>query len=208
MHLGLALLLVTIAASADRPRLPPVDQCAASPGFSAYRAELDDAVARQDVSKLLSLTDPDVLLSFGEEKGHADLRRIWALDQPEKSGVWKELAEVLRLGCVLDGGTAIAPSLAHDIPDGYEIYDVLVAVRPGSPLRASADDTAAAVAKLDWDLLEVESWDETTNWVKVRLKDGRAGFVRAAEVRSPIDYRATFENKGGSWRMTIFIAGD
>jgi hypothetical protein len=208
MHIGLALFLATAPASTDRPRLPPVDQCAASPGFSAFRAELDDAVARQDVSKLLTLTDPDILLSFGEERGHADFRRIWALNQPETSGLWKELAEVLRLGCVLDGGTAIAPSLAHDIPDDYEIYDVLVAVRPGSPLRASADDTAAAIATLDWDLLDVVNWDGATNWIKVRLKDGRAGFVRAAEVRSPIDYRATFDNKGGVWRMTIFIAGD
>ena len=37
--------------------------------------------------------------------------------------------------------------------------------------------------------------------------DGRA-FVSEADARMAVDYRARFEKIGGSWQMTVFIAGD
>ena len=45
-------------------------------------------------------------------------------------------------------------------------------------------------------------------WLKVETLGGKKGFVNAKFVRSPIDYRAIFEKKSRSWKMTAFVSGD
>ena len=43
---------------------------------------------------------------------------------------------------------------------------------------------------------------------RVRLWNGRSGFIASAFVRSPVDYRAIFQKAGGQWRLRAFVAGD
>ena len=45
-------------------------------------------------------------------------------------------------------------------------------------------------------------------WVRIRLPDGREGFVSAQFIRSPTDYRAGFKKTGGKWLLTHLVAGD
>jgi hypothetical protein len=45
-------------------------------------------------------------------------------------------------------------------------------------------------------------------WVRIRLPDGREGFVSAQFIRSPTDYRAGFKKTGGQWLLTHLVAGD
>jgi hypothetical protein len=36
----------------------------------------------------------------------------------------------------------------------------------------------------------------------------RRGYVAAAYLRSPIDYRAGLVRESGQWRLALFVAGD
>ena len=44
-------------------------------------------------------------------------------------------------------------------------------------------------------------------WVRVKA-DAGAGYVKQAEVRSPLDYRAVFQKTGEGWKLIAFVAGD
>src|SRR5258706_126988 len=80
-------------------RLPPVDRCAPDPSFVAFRSQLRAAVARRDGVWLLSIAAPDIEYSFGDTPGRAGFARVWGLNRPATSRIWRELGEVLRLGC-------------------------------------------------------------------------------------------------------------
>jgi len=203
----LALLLLLAAPAADRPRLPPVDRCASAPGFTAFREELLGVVARKDVERLLALSDENIMLSFGGDFGREAMRKMWELDRPAGSLIWQELGEALKLGCAMSEGGAVVPSMATTLPANEDAFEVMIAVKPG-PLRAAPNDRARAIATLDWDLVSIGEWDPDNRWARIRLRDGRTGYVRTDAVRSPIDYRAIFERKDGKWKMRAFVAGD
>lgn len=203
----LALLILFAPPAADRPRLPPVDRCAVAPGFATFREKLLEAVARKDVDALLALSADNIMLSFGGDAGREAMRKMWKLDRPAESGIWAELNEALGLGCALTDGGAVAPSMAQTFPTGSDVLETMVAIKPAA-LRAAPNEKARAITTLDWDLVTIAEWDPDNGWAKIRLKDGRLGYVRTSAVRSPIDYRATFRMTDGEWRMTAFVAGD
>jgi hypothetical protein len=205
----LLAVLLLLASPSDRPRLAPVDQCSAVPRFAAFNRRLAEVIARKDVAGLLDLTDAKIQLSFGGDSGHKAMRRIWGLDKPATSKLWAELGEAMRLGCaVTEQGVAVAPSMSETLPESADAYETVVAVK-AAILRAAPDEKARPIEMLSWDLLTAkEGIDEASGWTKVALKDGRTGFVRSSALRSPIDYRATFELKAGRWQITAFLAGD
>jgi hypothetical protein len=207
MLLFFVLLLADPSQSA-RIQMPPVDECAADAEFAAFRAELLDAIERQDTQALLALIDEEVLASFGSDTGHADFVRLWKLDAPGESEVWHELSEALRLGCATDGTVAVAPALVNKLPRDADVFEAMVAVEPGAPLRAAPEANAAVIETLEWDLLTLGDWDGLSDWVPVTLPDGRSGHMLRTQLRSPIDYRASFEKVNGAWKMTTFVAGD
>ena len=200
--------LLLIVSSPDRPRLPPVDTCASAPGFAAFREKLLDVIARRDVPGLLALTDENVQLSFGGDGGHADMKRIWDLDHPSQSRIWPKLGEALGLGCVMtEERIAVAPSMAHSLPDRFDAFDSVVVVKRAI-LRTAPNTTAPAIGTLDWDIVTAVDGINPDGWTRIRTQSGHIGFVRSSTVRSPIDYRALFERRDGAWRMTAFVAGD
>jgi hypothetical protein len=207
MQLILAALLAG-APAVHRPQLPPVDQCTSLPGFAAFRTKLAAAITRKDGKALLAMTDPDIDISFGGDSGQAAFAKAWALERPATSPVWAELGEMLRLGCATDGSVATMPALSSLLPEDYDVFETMVAVKPGSPLRAKPAEGAKTVTTLNWDILQVGDWDGRAAWIPVKLPDGRKGFVRKDEVRSPGGYRATFERVRGGWKITTFLEGD
>jgi hypothetical protein len=115
---------------------------------------------------------------------------------------------VLRLGCAREGETFWAPSLFVQSAGPRDPFTTYVAVSRAASLYTLPDAASAPVARLDWDVLEAEGDDGESAWLLVGLADGRPGFVRRADVRSVLDYRAGFERVGGRWMMSVFIAGD
>jgi hypothetical protein len=205
----LSLLMISAPPAVAARALPPVDECTTDASFVAFREELRQAVAQRDRDRLLALVADDIQISFGDSGGRADFIRMWALDQPATSTLWHELEEVLRLGCGSGGdGTYWAPSLGSQLPDEMDPFETVVAVRPGAVLRASPDPASVVVAPLQWDVLTTRSEEAPDDWIAVTMRDGRRGFVQRSDVRSPIDFRAGFQRRGGSWRMITFVAGD
>lgn len=203
----LALLLAGAAPDLAR-RLPPVDACAADASFAEFRSALLEAVERRDAAHVLAIVADDISVDFGGGEGRAYFADAWNLEEPATSELWHELGEALRLGCAVDEtGGYWSPSLflASEIDDPFATFLV---VRPGATLHTAADAESEALATLEWDLVEGIEWQEGDAWWRVRLADGREGFVRRGDLRSPVDYRAGFQRIDGRWRMIAFIAGD
>ena len=207
----LSLLLAAAPEDARVHRLPPVDQCAADPSFVAFRNDLLAAIARRDRDFVLAAITDDIEVDFGGGAGRQDFFSTWELYRPATSGLWDELGRALSLGCAHDGrsGNYYAPSMFLADEEVFEDpFTAAVAIRPGAELRSGPDAASPVVATLDWDVLTVPEWDPDSGWQRVTLADGRSGYLRAEDLRSPIDYRAAFQRIGGRWRMTAFIAGD
>ncbi|MHB0971066.1 MAG: hypothetical protein ACYC7A_20570 [Thermoanaerobaculia bacterium] len=89
---------------------------------------------------------------------------------------------------------------------------------PAEPLRAEPRSDAQTLATLSYEIVKPELFqppelnheDETKapEWRKVGTFDGLTGYVRESAIRSPLDYRACFEPRDGSWVMTVYVAGD
>lgn len=211
-NLLLALLLaVPPEASSRILRLPPVDQCASDASFAAFREALLAAIARRDREALLAIVAEDIEVDFGGGAGRDYFAASWELDRPGTSRVWEELGRALRLGCARDpeGGYYASPSMFLTGDGAFaDPFTGAVAIRPGAELRSTPDAAGAVVGALDWDVLTVPEWDPEAPWQRVELADGRRGYVRSEDLRSPIDYRAVFQRVDGSWRLVTFIAGD
>ena len=207
----LALLLVAAPDTAAPPqvrRMPPVDTCAADPSFVAFRNDLLAAIERRDAAFILSVTAEDIEYTFGGEPGREAFAHDWELSRPATSPIWHELGEVLRLGCVHDeeqGNWAPSIFMSDELDDPF---GTSLVIHPGAEMHAAADAASPVLARLDWDLVDVVEWNGQDPWQRVRTVDGREGFVRSVDLRSPADYRAGFRRIGGGWRMTTFITGD
>jgi hypothetical protein len=201
------LLLALAAASLSPARLPPVDQCASDRSFGEFRSALQRTIARRDVAGLLAVVADDIHASLGGHIGKKDFIELWRLKQPLSSNVWKELGGALRLGCSMRAGVATAPSFEDQLDGDRDAFETRIAL-PGAVLRRRPSDRAAVVARLNWHLLTVDGPWDGGSWVRVKLDDGRRGYVRDAMARSPIDYRAWFRKRGGRWEMAGFLAGD
>lgn len=200
------LLLVLAAAALGPSRLPPVDECTSDASFVEFREELRRTIERHDAAALLAIVADDVHASLGGHVGKKDFIDLWGLNRPRTSKVWKELGEALRLGCTMRDGLATVPSMEDQIGD-RDAFETRIAL-PGAVLRARPSDTGRAIARLDWHVLTLRGAWDGGSWVRVRLDDGRSGYVRDALARSPIDYRAWFRRRAGKWRMEGFLAGD
>jgi len=201
--LALAFLLAAAAA-----KLPPVDQCSADPGFKAFHASLSQAAAKRDGDALLALLAPDVTVNFGGDSGREAFARHWQI-KSKASEIWPQLALILPLGCARVGEVRVIPSLAgqFDSDDDEDVFEQLVVISDKAKLRAGPEADSKVVAKLAWDVVTaVEASGDILT--KVRLADGREGWLPADQLYSPLDYRAVVEKRGGAWRITAFVAGD
>ncbi|HJT80296.1 MAG TPA: SH3 domain-containing protein [Chthoniobacterales bacterium] len=223
---GLALvsLLCPISDGADteisKPfppyRLRPVDDSSRDPEFRKFYAKLLSAIERKDHGFLISIVDPKIELSFGGDAGISRFKEMWKPTE-RKSPIWNELGEALRLGVTFDAkqGEFWAPYVFSRFPENYDGFDYSVIIAKEVKVRQKPKSSAPVLATLSYEIVRTnysEFNDAATTgkpqWIKVGLSDGREGFVPAAMVRSPIDYRAGFAKKEGKWMMTVFIAGD
>jgi hypothetical protein len=195
-------------------RLCPKDEGSSDASFEAFRRSMIEAVKSKDAVKLRALIDPKIRTSFGDGGGIADFEASWKPSQPD-SALWKELATILDLGGAFEGDGAgrsfRAPYVDANWPDSIDAFTHVAAIRNGVPIRAAAARDAAEVAKADWEILELipekgETPDRT--WLHVRTAAGKDGWVSAADVRSPIGYRAGFSKVGGEWKMNALVSGD
>ena len=195
-------------------RLCPTDEAHLDPSLVAFRERMVEAVNEKDAAKLAALVDPAIRTSFGGEGGSAEFAKTWKLDSSD-SPIWSELSEILQLGGSFRGASQRdsfwAPYVYANWPDAVDAFEHVAAIRADIPIRATPDPTAKEVAVVDWEILAViraPNQPANPDWRHVRPESGHEGWVRSADVRSPIDYRAGFSKRSGQWKMDAMVAGD
>jgi hypothetical protein len=196
--------------------LRPVDEGARDPSWVAFRDRLLRGVRARDVETVLAAIDP----AFGTEisqdnAGAAAFARKWKLrDNPGGSPVWKVLEDVLMLGgTFMRPDMFCAPYVYTKFPDTLTAADHGVVVRPNASVFAAPSATSRLVGSISFEIVRMQPLPapdrfQHPGWVLVDLANGQRGYMRETDVRSPIDYRACFVNRGGAWTLAVLAAGD
>jgi len=208
----LAVVLITSAMAKER-KLYPVDEGKKDASFNAFRERLLKAARERDKKFLLSVIDPQIKWSFGDDHGIKGFRKHWKIDGGV-SELWSELIEVLSLGGTFstsEGRKGFwAPYTFSSFPDDLDAFEYAAITGKDVRVRARPNASAQIVATLSYDLVKADFSGKggAIEWAKVTTPGGKGGYVLKKFVRSPVDYRAHFENIKGKWLMTVFIAGD
>jgi hypothetical protein len=187
----------------------PVDHAARQPDFFTFRAQLQVAIAKRDIDFVLSVLSKNIMNSFGGTDGVNEFKEKW---QPEsrESGLWPTLATVLALGGTFGSEASFTAPYTFSIwPSDLNGFQNIVVIGSNVRVRAQPSINAPVLGSLGHSIVElgdVKDWE--AQWYPVRLSGGKLGFVDKRFLRSPIDYRATFEKLEGRWQMTALVAGD
>ena len=215
---AVALVMCAVAAgapSAQVGKLLPVDEADRDPTWLVFRARFLEAIRTREVTFLERAVDPRVKLGFGGDDGFAAFRRTWHPERAD-SPLWSVLGEILSLGGRFqDGNTFAAPYVYAAFGPPWDAFAHGVVVGENVRVRSRPDERASVLARLSFDVVPVTSWGDRgpnpadrRGWVKVRLKDGRAGYVAGRYVMSPVGWRAIFAKRAGEWRMEALVSGD
>lgn len=214
----LMIVVLTLTATAKTRKLYPVDEGAKDASFRAFRGKLIEAVAKRNTRFILTVLHPKVRLSFGGQSGAKDFRVIWKPDSPD-SELWNELSAILSLGGTFsiaeEKRVFWAPYTFSTFPDDFDSYEYAAIIGENVRVHSQTSTSSSIVTNLSYDIVKAtfpasESPQKgvVPGWVKVVVPDGRAGYVAKRFIRSPIDYRLSFERIRGKWLITAFIGGD
>ncbi|HVG09159.1 MAG TPA: SH3 domain-containing protein [Thermoanaerobaculia bacterium] len=206
--LAALLFLHATLAAAQVGKLLPVDEAVRDPEFFAFRAQLQAAVARHDTEAVLAALDPKIRTSFGTGGGIEDFRKTWKLPSAD-SRLWDELGTVLALGGAFqEGGLFSAPYVYGRWPEPFDSFGHVAVLGKNVRVRAEPGVNGRILMALSFDIVKLAAPAKDSEWTRIKLRDGRTGYISSRYVRSPVDYRALFNKIGGRWRMTAFVAGD
>ncbi len=200
----------------------PVDEADGNPDFKAFRDRLLVAVREKDLEFLKKHVDQNIHYSFGESGGINGFLKYWNLNSnPEKSGFWSELEEVLKLGGTFDDkekSSFTAPYVFSRFPGSYDAFEYAAVINKNVSIHAEPRSDSKIVGGLSYTVVKLEkdpvsTTSETTNgenfrWFTIRTLTGTEGYIYGKYLRSPLDYRTRFIKKDGVWKMTFFVAGD
>lgn len=210
----LAALAMTMATTGFSPAAPfkPFDEGTKDKSLVAFRQRLMAAVESRDFQQLVPFLSPEVQLSFGGRSGIADAKTMFA-EQPD---LWDELARLLRRGGrfinVPASGTRmfVAPyTFFAEPPPGLEVFEYVIVTADKVPVHAEPSADSAIVGQLGYETVATDN-DGTSDddWQRVKLPNGKAGYIERQYAATPVDYRAGFQELGGRWKMIFFLAGD
>ncbi|MCW1382460.1 hypothetical protein OLX02_06465 [Novosphingobium sp. KCTC 2891] len=189
-------------------RYAPRDECAAQPGWPAFRARLGDAVKARDGAALAALAAQDVTLDYGGGHGRDELASR-LVDPATGAALWADLARILPLGCAARDELAVMPWYFWNVPEDLDPGTAMLATGPSVPLRQRPAPDAPDVAALSWEMVTLApGFDPAARFTQVETADGRKGYVETASLRSVLARRIIAERKDGEWRVTAVVAGD
>jgi hypothetical protein len=203
------------AGLASAAQLLPVDEGAKDASFVAFRDELKRIIARKDAKSLMRIVVPSIKNSFGGDDGAVNFKKMWK-PTDAKSPVWPVLALVVAMGGRFENKkTFVAPYVYSDFPDDLDGFETIVVTAKNAVMREQPKADAPVVRTLGYDILTIakpsaklQHEAAPDDWLEVSDADGKRGFVLQRELRSPIDFRAIFEKRKTSWRMTVLVVGD
>ncbi len=210
--LPVVTLLAVLAAwplPAGAQKAPPVDEAANDPSLLAFRNALLDAVRRRDVNQVVAWAEPNIRLSSDGAGGRAAFRQMLN-DETAGPKAWQDLETALDLGGVFQQWDEFCTpyfSCRPPVPEcNCTPYDVVVIVAEDARAFLESDTKSPVVAELGYDVLRI--LELYANWAFVELPEGGNGFVRRADFRMVVDYRAHLRQRDGEWWIEAFLAGD
>lgn len=199
----------------------PVDEGEKDVSFLSFRTKLIQAAKNKDSKYILSIVDPNIRNTFGDDDGIRYFKKVWKIDHP-KSEFWEEFLAVITRGGTFhqEADTKskqfCAPYTFTSFPEDLDAFDYSAIFGKNINLRTKPKPDAPIIANLSHNIVKIDYQNSVENknkennysWLNVETLGGKKGFVKAEYVRSPIDYRACFQKKNGRWKMTVFVAGD
>lgn len=207
--------------------LAPTNESRHDKDLQAFLTELKRDLRRKNVRALEARLAENVKWSFGGDNGKAGFMQHWQLSNPEKSGVWQELARTIELGCnPAEGDGArpkshICPYVYSRFPEALDASENDVVTGQNVNVREKPDLGSKPIAKISYEIIKtlsredeckpstgIGNCDRKCDWIQVQLySSATQGFVCRNYVRSPMDYRVIFERIDGAWKITVFVAG-
>ncbi len=206
----------------EKGKLNPVDEGQLVPGFRTFRKELLDIIKNKDVQGLLGVLDNEIKVDFSDVTGKEAFKKKWGLDsKPSKSLVWQELRNVVELGGTFenkDKSVFTAPYIFTSFPQGFDPRTYGAITGAGVRIRNQPSRGARQISTLSFDVVRMVPNSSPVSevvakekhvWKKIQLPDSKViGYVFGKYLRTPKDYRASFERKGNSWKMFYFVEGE
>lgn len=205
--LSAAIYLATL------PAFPFIDEGKSDPQFALFRDNVVAAIKKQNYDWVANRIAEDVKFSFGAEDGKSDLLATWRGTPEAKEHFMRELLTVLELGGQFKTYDTrkyfVAPYVFSAWPDEYDAFEFVAVVGKDRAVFAGPDATLKPEAVLEYTILKRRYPSEAMEgWVNVEYETDKWGWIDEGSVRSPIDYRAFFEKRGGSYYLVTFVAGD
>ena len=206
---ALPLILLLLAAAPvprAQTRIPPVNQCDGDSAFAKLHQSLQQAIKDENFDALVELTAPDVLVDLDGARGRDAFVEQWAFsedphDMPVES--WARLRTMMQLGCARTRNSRVIPSTFVQF-EGEADDDVYVVASPAAKLRETNDVDAKVIATLAWDVVRIVG--SGGDWQsRVRLADGREGYLSDDELYSPAGLRFVIEQRDGQWRIAALV---
>lgn len=182
----------------------PRDECSALTGATEFREKIAAAVLARDADAFAALAARDIRLDFGGGSGVAELRNRLAAPEQE---LWRALRNLMPLGCAANSQSTLtipwyfAQDVAVDDP-----YLAMIVRGVGVPLRNTPAADGRILARLSWDVVEVQ--ESPGAFTQVRTTDGTTGYIESSRLRSLIDYRLIADRRDGEWKIVALLAGD
>ena len=190
------------------PILKPLDEASRRSDFVEFRSRLQGAVMRRDQGALLASVHPNVRTSFGDSGGLQAFKKEH-IDSTEED-FWQEFATILRLGGRFRMADAFdAPYTFSAWPDDLDSFECAAVIGSRVRVRTSPGLGQNIITHLDYAIVQVvDGGTRTTGWTRVRLANGRTGYIASQYVRRPVDHRALFQFEKGRWWLVAYVAGD
>jgi hypothetical protein len=206
-------MLLTPALAATPQKLAPVNDAAQDPLLAEMIATLLKACDEKDFKPFETAISPDAIASFGGDYGPKGFRDVYGIDDPD-SLFWAEFKAALMLGgAFMEDGLFAAPYVYANWPEDLDSFSYVAAVGDKTALYAKPQDGAKVIGDVTHRILELIETDPEDpgaapeGWIHVKAGK-KTGFVKAAETRSPVAYRAVFQKTENRWWLGAFVGGD
>ena len=210
--------MYAIAELTDDGRLLPVDESDRDPTLISFMERLELAVTHREPERLVELVSGEVYNGLGKDPGIQKFAEYWKVDAIDTE-IWSVLEPILKMGGGFvrseKGVQYCAPYVFTEFPENLDVFDYGAVIEESAQLMAEPSSSSMLVATLSYHVIKIQDWRSVPDmnqtpdlfWISVSTLDGKEGFIRRQEVRSPSEFSACFlQNKQGVWKLNSLFS--
>jgi len=209
-------LPIPIVDSAER--LHPRDDAAKDPGLAAVRRQIRLALAKKDVSLLLPVLAPEVLIDHDRRVPRTRVvAEFTKWSSAKKAEFWRDLRDAIDLGIAIRSpDEAYAPylfvTLATDedevaiVGTDVKVHSAPSTSSPTIEVLSNVIVRSAAGAGDSEETVEIDGYPYV--WRVIVTSSGKQGWVPKKYARQATDSGFWFAKINGTWKMASFVVED